>query len=89
LREVLPEASHDRPKVAFRIPSAQWLRGPLRGELVEQLASSSLYSDGWLEREPVSALVSEHLQGRDHSATLWPIFILALWLDSVHEPVTG
>jgi asparagine synthase (glutamine-hydrolysing) len=89
LREVLPEASHDRPKVAFRIPSAQWLRGPLRGELVEQLASSSLYSDGWFEREPVSALVSEHLQGRDHSATLWPIFVLALWLDSVREPVTG
>jgi asparagine synthase (glutamine-hydrolysing) len=89
LREVLPEASHDRPKVAFRIPSAQWLRRPLRGELVEQLASSSLYSDGWLERGPVSALVSEHLQGRDHSATLWPIFVLAIWLDSVRELVTG
>src|SRR5207249_7979215 len=89
LREVLPEVSHDRPKVAFRIPSAQWLRGPLRGELLEQLASSSLYSDGWLEREPVCALVSEHLEGRDHSMTLWPIFVLALWLDSVREPVTG
>jgi asparagine synthase (glutamine-hydrolysing) len=87
LREVLPEAPHDRPKVAFRIPSAQWLRGPLRGELLEQLASSALYFEGWLERKPVSALVSEHVEGRDHSTTLWPIFVLALWLDSVREPV--
>jgi asparagine synthase (glutamine-hydrolysing) len=87
LREVLPEAPHDRLKVAFRIPSAQWLRGPLRGELLEQLASSALYAEGWLERDPVSTLVTEHLEKADHSATLWPIFVLALWLDSIRVPL--
>jgi asparagine synthase (glutamine-hydrolysing) len=85
LRDVLPEATHTRRKVAFRIPSAQWLRGPLRAELTEQLASSTLYSEGWLQRDPVSALVSEHVAGRDRSGMLWPIFVLGLWLDSFRE----
>jgi asparagine synthase (glutamine-hydrolysing) len=85
LRDVLPQAAYARRKVAFRIPSAQWLRGPLRSELAEQLASSTLYSEGWLQREPVSALASTHAAGRDRSAMLWPIFVLGLWLDSFRE----
>jgi asparagine synthase (glutamine-hydrolysing) len=87
LQQVLPEADHTRRKVAFRIPSAQWLRGPFRQELAEQLDSSRLYSEGWLERKGVSALVSDHLDGLDRSATLWPVFVLGLWLDSIRELV--
>jgi asparagine synthase (glutamine-hydrolysing) len=83
LQQVLPEASHGRRKVAFRIPSARWLRGPLRRELVEQLDSSSLYANGWLERPPVARLATEHFEGHDRSAILWPIFVLGLWLDSI------
>jgi asparagine synthase (glutamine-hydrolysing) len=85
LRAVLPEARRGRAKVAFRVPSAEWFRGPLRAELDEQLRSSALYSEGWLERESVSSLVSEHLERRDHSTVLWPIFVLGLWLDSFRE----
>jgi asparagine synthase (glutamine-hydrolysing) len=87
LRQLVPGAAYARRKVAFRIPSAEWLRRPLRAELTEQLASNSLYSEGWLERQAVAALVSEHLEGRDRSAMLWPIFVLGLWLDSIREIV--
>jgi asparagine synthase (glutamine-hydrolysing) len=89
LRQVLPDASHARRKVAFRIPSERWLRGPLRAELAEQVDSSSLYTDGWLDREPVARLLAEHLEGRDHSSVLWPVFVLGLWLDGFHELVHG
>jgi asparagine synthase (glutamine-hydrolysing) len=87
LREVLPDAPHTRRKAAFRIPSAEWLRGPLRQELVGQLSSSPLFTEGWLERGPVAALVSEHMRGQDRSSVLWPIFALSLWLDSFRELV--
>jgi asparagine synthase (glutamine-hydrolysing) len=87
LRERLPEASFGRRKVAFRIPSERWLRAPLRPELLEQLDTSTLYSEGWLQRGPVAGLVSEHFEGRDRSAILWPIFVLGLWLDSFRELV--
>ena len=88
LQQVLPEASRGRSKVAFRIPSAEWLRGPLRTELDEQLAASALYSEGWFERDRVAGLVSEHVAGRDRSAILWPILALGLWLDSIRERVS-
>jgi asparagine synthase (glutamine-hydrolysing) len=86
LRQVLPEARSTRRKVAFRVPSARWLRGPLRRELFE-LDGSPLYAEGWLERRAVAAVVSEHLEGRDRSAILWPIFVLGLWLDGMRELV--
>jgi len=87
LQKVLPEASHGRRKVAFRIPSDQWLRGPLRQELLAQLDSGSLYADGWLERRAAAKLVSEHLAGRDRSAILWPLVVLGVWLDGIRELV--
>ena len=89
LQRVLPDASHARRKVAFRIPSESWLRGPLRRTLLDQLDSTSLYTDGWLERGRVSDLVSLHLEGRDRSAILWPVFVLGLWLDSIRELVSA
>jgi asparagine synthase (glutamine-hydrolysing) len=89
LRQALPQASHRRRKVAFRIPSARWLRGPLRPELFEQLDSSSLYADGWLDPSAVRRLATEHVEGRDRSAILWPIFVLGLWLDGIRELVPG
>jgi asparagine synthase (glutamine-hydrolysing) len=89
LRQVLPDASYGRRKVAFRIPSAEWLRGPLRGELVEQLGSSPLYSEGWFRPDRVRTLVSEHLEGSDRSQTLWPLFVLALWFGDFRELVSA
>jgi asparagine synthetase B (glutamine-hydrolysing) len=87
LDQVLPEASRGRTKVAFRVPSADWLRGPLRKELADQLATSALYSEGWFDRSSVARLVLEHGQGQDQSAILWPIFVLGLWLEGIRELV--
>ena len=81
LDEVLPSAGQ-RAKRAFRVPAADWLRGPLVPTLLQQLRSGALYSEGWFDRREVTALVSEHVQrGRDWSEVLWPILALGLWLD--------
>jgi asparagine synthase (glutamine-hydrolysing) len=87
LHQVLPESAHGRRKVAFRIPSDQWLRGPLRQELRVQLESGPLVTEGWLERRTAARLCSEHLAGRDRSRILWPLFVLGLWLDGIRELV--
>jgi asparagine synthase (glutamine-hydrolysing) len=89
LKQVLPEAAHRRRKVAFRTPSAEWLRGALRRELVEQLDTSALYAEGWLQRERIRRLTHEHLEGEDRSSVLWPVFVLGLWLDSIREIVSS
>ena len=82
LERVLPGAAHRRRKVAFRTPAAEWLRGPLRTPLRQQLEFGALYQDGWLDRRAASAIASEHLEGRtDWSGVLWPIFALGCWLE--------
>ena len=82
LRQVLPEAAHGRRKVAFRTPIAEWLRGPLRSALREQLDSGALFQEGWLDRGAVSSIAAEHFEGLgDRSEVLWPVFALGCWLE--------
>jgi len=83
LQRVLPDAAFRRAKTAFRTPTAEWLRGPLAPALREHLASSSLYTDGWFDRDAVRRLADEHATRRaDHGSTLWPLFVLGVWLDA-------
>jgi asparagine synthase (glutamine-hydrolysing) len=82
LSQLVPKASARRRKTAFRVPSADWLRGPLSSVMHEQVADGRLIEQGWFERRAVARLVSEHQRGqRDNSAVLWPLMTLELWLE--------
>lgn len=84
LREVLPQAAHYQPKIAFRTPASDWLRGPLWPVLSEQLRSGSLFSEAWFDQTAVSSLAERHRSGRaDWSHVLWPILVLGIWLDDL------
>jgi asparagine synthase (glutamine-hydrolysing) len=80
LGEVLP--GYGRPKAAFRVPVADWLRGPLRPTLHSQLDQGSLYEERWFDRAQMRRVVDEHGAGRrDWSHVIWPVLALGLWLD--------
>jgi asparagine synthase (glutamine-hydrolysing) len=82
LEQVAPEAARQRPKTAFRVPAAEWLRGPLAPLVDRQLAQGSAYEEGWFDRAAVGRLVSGHRSGaQDNSAALWPLLAFGLWLD--------
>ena len=81
LTRYLPRSMVLRRKVAFRAPGAEWLRGPLGPLLDEQALQGRLCQDGWFSADAVAGLVREHRAGADHSATLWPLLTLALWLE--------
>ena len=82
LCRVLPQAASTRPKTAFRVPAAEWLRGPLFASLSGQLRNGHLYRDGWFDRDAVARLAEEHqTRARDWSGVLWPILSLGLWMD--------
>ena len=82
LEDVLPDADARRRKVAFQVPAAQWLRGPLLPVLREQLRAGALYEEGWFDRAMVSHLVDEHVgMRRDRVGVLWPLLVLGCWLD--------
>jgi asparagine synthase (glutamine-hydrolysing) len=84
LAQVAPEVAHRRPKTAFRVPAAEWLRGPLAPLVEAQLAHGSAFAEGWFERSEVAALVAEHRAGiRDRSGAIWPLLAFGLWLDRI------
>jgi asparagine synthase (glutamine-hydrolysing) len=72
-------------KTAFRVPAAQWLRGPLAPVLQHQLQHGSIYDDGYFDRGFAQRLVREHAtSAHDHSDRLWPLLALGLWADRFH-----
>lgn len=82
LAEVLPAGAAPRPKTAFRVPAADWLRGPLAPVMAAQLSAGCLYAEGWIDLDVARKLGSEHAAGQhDHSHVLWPLMALGLWLD--------
>jgi asparagine synthase (glutamine-hydrolysing) len=84
LEEVAPVASRRRPKTAFRVPAADWLRGPLAPLLDRQLAAGSAFSEGWFDRDEAERLTTAHRTGScDASGVLWPLLAFGLWLDRV------
>ncbi len=94
LRAMLPEGLMEDPresgprrprryrKTAFRVPAAEWLRGPLARTLRDQLSRGTIYAEGYFDRAAARTLVEEHLDARcDHSDRLWPLLALGLWVD--------
>jgi asparagine synthase (glutamine-hydrolysing) len=83
LPRVVPDLGSARPKTAFRVPLADWLRGPLAPALRRLTTDGPAVKDGWLDPAGLKKLCEEHLSGHaDHSSSLWPAFVLDLWLDS-------
>jgi asparagine synthase (glutamine-hydrolysing) len=89
VRQVLdrhvPRSLIDRPKTGFGIPLDEWLRGPLKSWAADLLASERLDRQGWFDSRRVSAVWSEHLQGRrNHGSWLWNVLMAQAWSDRWH-----
>jgi len=91
VHELLPPGIIPAPKLggyrktAFRVPAAEWLRGPLAPLLRRQLERGTIYEEGYFDRRAVEQLAREHAASvRDHSDQLWPLLSLGLWADRFH-----
>ena len=83
LAGVVPELHAGPAKTAFRVPAAEWLRGPLRAALGTHVLDGRACADGWLDRGALSAVVEDHVSGAaDGTSVLWPALSLGLWLEA-------
>jgi asparagine synthase (glutamine-hydrolysing) len=91
VHEMLPDGILPRSrgmryrKKAFRVPAAEWLRGPLAPVMRSQLERGVIFEEGYFDRRAVAELVREHATAAcDHSDELWPLLSLGLWADRFH-----
>ncbi len=77
----LPRDFMSRPKKGFSVPLTRWLREDLAGMMHDTLVSRKTLSH-WFRQEEVERYVGEHVSGRaSHSTRLWPLLVLALWVE--------
>jgi asparagine synthase (glutamine-hydrolysing) len=84
LRELLyryvPQKMVDRPKVGFKIPLGQWLKGPLRDWAEALLAERRLRDEDFFNVDAVRSKWQEHITGaREWQYNLWDILMFQLW----------
>lgn len=84
LRQVLcryvPRSLVDRPKMGFRIPVGEWLRGPLRSWSEELLSEPRLKREGILCSSLVRRIWQEHLHGHQSwDSMLWTVLMFQAW----------
>lgn len=80
LKQYVPEALFDRPKMGFGIPIGDWLRGPLRDWAEDLLSPANLAEGGWFHVPIVRQAWAEHLSGRRNIISkLWPVLMFLAW----------
>jgi asparagine synthase (glutamine-hydrolysing) len=80
IRDLVPASVLSKPKQGFGVPLQRWFREDLRHR-VEALGrpDSPIYE--YADRRAVGRIAAEHGSGRrDHSATLWRLLVLDVWL---------
>jgi asparagine synthase (glutamine-hydrolysing) len=81
LHRYVPAELVDRPKMGFRMPLGNWLRGPLRDWAESLLAPDLIRQSGLFRPEAVDRLWLQHLQGsRNNEHRLWPLLMVQAWL---------
>ncbi|MBI4294351.1 MAG: asparagine synthase (glutamine-hydrolyzing) [Betaproteobacteria bacterium] len=77
----LPRGFMDRPKKGFSVPLSRWLKDDLADVLRDSLVQKRTLAH-WFRQDVVERYVEEHVSGRaSHSTKLWPLLILATWVE--------
>jgi asparagine synthase (glutamine-hydrolysing) len=81
MKDKLPSSVIRRSKVGFDIPAHEWLRGPLRGLLLDTLRSVGTEHSRFFKSSGLDAAVTRHMERRENLGYhLWGLLILFLWM---------
>lgn len=70
-----------RPKMGFRVPLAEWFRGPLQQQVRTALLSDVMKNSGLFRMDTISRWLDQHQSGqRDHSTALWTLLMFENFL---------
>lgn len=80
LRDLIPDAILDRPKMGFCAPIATWFRRDLREMAYDTLLNPRATQRGYFRPQVVAQLLDAHCRGEaNHAEHLWDLLMLELW----------
>ena len=80
--DLLPNEIMNRRKRGFGVPLAAWLRTTWRKQAEEALFDGPLFSEGFVEHDPLLKIWNAHQSARsDWSYLLWTLLMLSLFLE--------
>ncbi len=80
--EMLPKGIAGRGKKGFGIPVSKWLKGPIKGMMLDLLSEERLVRQGIFKPEAVRRLIDDHLEGRaENRKKLWALMMFQRWFD--------
>ncbi len=75
-----------RKKMGFRVPLADWFRGPLKQKLRDALLSKQMKESGLFNMNTIEKWLDEHQSGRkEYSAPLWTLLMFASFYKQAEE----
>ncbi|WP_029231916.1 asparagine synthase (glutamine-hydrolyzing) [Butyrivibrio sp. VCB2006] len=85
--DYIPKELLDRPKTGFGVPMDQWLRGPLREQLLDYSSTSFLKKQGVFDPDYVSRFINNYVvngdagpaTGANYSKIAWSFYIFQQW----------
>lgn len=85
--DYIPRELLDRPKVGFGVPLDQWLRGPLKEQLLDLCDRSFLKTQGIFDVDYTKGMIEEYLRtgdggpatGANYSKLTWSFFVFQQW----------
>ncbi len=81
MKDKLPTSVLTKKKTGLDVPSHEWLRGPLRGLMLNALNEGMADHPGLFKKSAIDATVSAHLERRANLGYhLWGLMILFLWM---------
>lgn len=87
----VPREHFERPKHGFSAPVGEWLRGPLRSQLIDELAPDRVRRLGILDAEAVRIARDDFLahRGTATPAGIWFLFELQRWAGRWLDPASS
>ncbi len=80
MKQILPAAILERPKVGFRVPVNEWFRGTMRDYLYDHLTGAESKTRAFYDSDALNNILRAHVDGRqNHEKLLWSLLTLELW----------
>ncbi|WP_445738577.1 asparagine synthase (glutamine-hydrolyzing) [Mariniflexile sp.] len=74
-----PKGFLDKSKSGFGVPVGDWLRSLLRNELESYIKPVFLKEQNIFHLDPITKLVTDHLNGKDHTFMVWSFYCFQKW----------